>query len=102
MTPVVGLSASDLAHGVVEGEAEGLDVEVNGVTGEIALRPAPVAVFDDEAGIGGQNEIAITATNQSAVVSSATKSHARCFMRANGICHRNSSAQRSRPEDRKA
>jgi hypothetical protein len=32
-------------------------VEVNGIAGEVAFRPAPVAVFDDEAGIGGQNII---------------------------------------------
>jgi len=44
--------ADDLAHGVVEGEAEDLDKEVNGVAGLVTLRPAPVAVFDDEAGIG--------------------------------------------------
>lgn len=48
----------DLAHGVVEGQAEDLDVEVNGIAGKIAFRPAPVAVFDDETGIGGQNKIA--------------------------------------------
>ena len=58
MTPVVVLHASDLAHGVVEGQTEDLDVEVNGVAGEIPFRPAPVAVFDDQAGIGGQNKIA--------------------------------------------
>jgi hypothetical protein len=33
-----------VAHGVVEGQAEDLDMEVNGVTGQIALRPVPVAV----------------------------------------------------------
>ena len=48
----------DLAHGVVEGQAKDLDVEVNGVAGEVPLRPAPIAVFDDEAGISGQNKIA--------------------------------------------
>jgi hypothetical protein len=32
-------------------------VEVNGVAREIALRPAPVAVLEDEAGEGGQQEI---------------------------------------------
>ena len=58
MTPAAGLCAGDLAHGVVEGQAEDLDVEVDGVAGEIAFGPAPVAVFDDEAGIGGQNKIA--------------------------------------------
>ena len=58
MTPAAGLCAGDLAHGVVERQAEDLDVEVNGVAGEIPFRPAPVAVFDDETGIGGQNKIA--------------------------------------------
>jgi hypothetical protein len=57
MTPAVVLCLGDEPHGVVEGEAEDLDVEVNGVTGQIALRPAPVAVFDDEAGIGGQGKV---------------------------------------------
>jgi len=42
----------------MEGQAENLDVEVNGVASEVALGPAPVTVFDDEAGIGGQNKIA--------------------------------------------
>ena len=41
----------------MEGQAEDLDVEVDGVAGELAFGPAPVAVFDDEAGIGGQNEV---------------------------------------------
>ena len=52
------LGAGDLAHGIMEGQAEDLDMEVNGVPGQIALRPAPVAVFDDETGIGGQGIIA--------------------------------------------
>ena len=55
--PVVGLGSGDVAHGVMEGEAQNLDVEINGVTGEIAFGPAPVAVFDDETGIGGQDKI---------------------------------------------
>ena len=59
MMPVAGLlCAGDVTHGVVEGQSQDLDMEVNGVAGEVALRPAPVAVFDDEAGIGGQNKIA--------------------------------------------
>ncbi len=58
MTPAAVLCAGDLAHGVVEGQAEDLDVEVNGVAGEVAFWPAPVGVLDDEAGIGGQNKIA--------------------------------------------
>ncbi len=52
------LSAGDQAHGVVEGQAEELDTEVNGISSKVALRPTPIAVFDDKAGIGGQNEIA--------------------------------------------
>jgi hypothetical protein len=31
MTPAAGLCGGDLAHGVVEGQAEDLDVEVNGI-----------------------------------------------------------------------
>ncbi len=57
MTPAVVLCAGDLAHGVVEGEAEHLDVEVDGVAGEITFRPAPIAIFNAEAGIGGQNKV---------------------------------------------
>jgi hypothetical protein len=33
-------------------------VEVDGVAGEVAFGPAPVTVFYDQAGIGGQNKIA--------------------------------------------
>ena len=50
--------ASALAHGVVEGEAEHTHAEVNGVAGQVALGPAPIAVFDDRGGIGGQEEVA--------------------------------------------
>lgn len=57
MTPAVKLCAGDLAHGVMEGQAGDLDMEVNGVAGEVPFRPAPVGVFDDEVGIGGQNII---------------------------------------------
>jgi hypothetical protein len=48
----------------VEGQAEHLHVEVNGVAGQVAFGPAPVAVFDEEAGKGGQNEIARRAGDQ--------------------------------------
>lgn len=41
----------------MEGHPEHLDMEVDGVAVEIALGPAPVTVFDDETGIGGQNEV---------------------------------------------
>jgi len=40
MTPPAGLCAGDLAHGIVEGQAKNLDVEVNGVAGQIAFWPA--------------------------------------------------------------
>ena len=48
----------NLEHGVVEGQAEHLNAEVDGVAGEVALRPAPIAVLDDEARISGQSKIA--------------------------------------------
>ncbi len=35
------LDTCDVAHSVVEGESENLDVEVNGVAGQVAFRPAP-------------------------------------------------------------
>lgn len=52
------LRLGDVAHGLVEGQAKDLDVEVNGVAGEVALGPAPVAVFDDETGKSRQDKIA--------------------------------------------
>ncbi|HEV2327544.1 MAG TPA: hypothetical protein VGY56_02010 [Verrucomicrobiae bacterium] len=59
MTPVAGLwRARDVAHGIVEGQAEDLDVEVDGVAGQVVFWPAPVGVFDDETWKGGQNKIA--------------------------------------------
>jgi hypothetical protein len=42
----------------VEGPAENLDEKVDGVTSEVALRPAPVGFFDDQTGISGQKKIA--------------------------------------------
>ncbi len=42
----------------MEGQTEYLDVKVNGVAGEVAFGPAPVAVLDDETGIDRQNKIA--------------------------------------------
>ena len=58
------LCAGDLAHGVMEGKAEHLDMEVDGVAGQIAFRPAPVAVFHDEAGIDWQRKIARLADDE--------------------------------------
>ena len=48
-----------MAHGVVEGQTQNLDKEVNGVAGQIALGPTPVAVFDQSRciGISGQLEV---------------------------------------------
>ncbi len=48
----------DLAHRIVEGEAEHLDKEVDGVASEVALRPAPVAVFEEQAFVSRQFEVA--------------------------------------------
>ena len=52
------LRGGDLAQGAVERQAEDLDEEVNGVAGEAAYRPAPVAVFDVEPWINRQDESA--------------------------------------------
>ena len=46
--PTTSSHGVNLAHGVVEGETEDLDVEVDGVAGEVAFGPAPVGVFEDE------------------------------------------------------
>ena len=43
LQPVGGADAGDMAHGVNEGPAEHLDGEVNGIHGQIAPGPAPVA-----------------------------------------------------------
>ena len=43
MTPAAGLLAGNQAHGVVERQAEDLDVEVDGIAGEVAFGPAPVS-----------------------------------------------------------
>jgi len=42
----------------MKGQAEDFDAKVDGVAGQIALRPAPVGVFDDQSRIVGQQEIA--------------------------------------------
>src|SRR2546423_8072034 len=51
-------SAGDLAHGIVKAQAQDLDEEVDGVAGQFALGPAPVAVFEEQAREGGQLEVA--------------------------------------------
>ena len=64
MTPVALLQLfpadlwrGDFAHGVRERQAEHLDEEVDGISGHVALGPAPVTFFYDETGISGQLEI---------------------------------------------
>ena len=42
----------------MEGQAEDLDAEVNGIAGQISFRPAPIGLLEDETGIGGQTKIA--------------------------------------------
>ena len=41
----------------MEGQTEDLHEEVDGVTGLVALGPAPVTVFDDETGEGGYAKV---------------------------------------------
>ena len=53
---VVVLGRGDLAHGVME-EAQHAHEEVNGIAGQVPFWPAPIAVFDDQTGIGGQDKI---------------------------------------------
>ena len=47
------MRAGEFAHGVVEGQAQGFHAEVDGVAGQVALGPAPVALFEDQARMGG-------------------------------------------------
>jgi len=48
----------------METHAQDVDEEVDGIALEVALRPAPVAFFEDETGVGGQLEIARLLLNQ--------------------------------------
>lgn len=52
------LRSKDLAHGVVEGEAKDLDKKVDGVAAFVLLGPAPIGVFDDEALVAGEFQVA--------------------------------------------
>ena len=47
-----------MAHGVVEGQTQNLDKEVDGVASEVSLGPAPIAVFDQQSSVVGQFEVA--------------------------------------------
>lgn len=42
----------------MKGQLQNMDKEVDGVPFEVALVPAPIRFFDDEAGKGGQLEVA--------------------------------------------
>lgn len=42
----------------MEGEAQDTHEEVDGVAGQVPLGPTPVTLFDDQAGIAGQGEVA--------------------------------------------
>lgn len=54
------LRCGEFAHGGVEGEAEDLDEEVDGVAGLVSFGPAPIRVLRDEAGEGGHRKVAAT------------------------------------------
>ena len=58
MDPGLLLGLGDLAHSLMEGEAENLDKEVDGIASQVTLRPAPVAVFEEQALVSGQFEVA--------------------------------------------
>ena len=63
MTPAVGFTvagsfAGDVVHGLVEGQPQDLDKEVDGVTFQAASVPVPIGFLDDEAGEGGQLQVA--------------------------------------------
>lgn len=45
---------NDLAHGIVEAHFEDVDEEVDGVTLQVVVGPAPVAFLDDQTWVGGQ------------------------------------------------
>ena len=64
-----GLWACDLLHGVVEGEAYDPDEEVDGIARELALRPAPVGLFDEETRMVDQLVVAPFALAQGEVTS---------------------------------
>ena len=49
---------SDLAHSLMEGEAEHLDEQVDGIASQLARWPTPIAVFDEQALVSDQFKIA--------------------------------------------
>ena len=50
-------SRQDGVHGLVEREALDFDEEVDGVAGQIAFGPAPIAVLDEETAEGGDGKV---------------------------------------------
>ena len=48
----------------MEREAQDLDEEINSVARQVAVRPSPIAGFDDETWKGGHNEIALRVFEQ--------------------------------------
>jgi len=54
----LALRPGDGAHGVVEAHPQHLDEKVDGVAGQCALGPAPVALFEDQARMAGQLKVA--------------------------------------------
>src|SRR2546430_3138846 len=61
-------SAGDLAHGIVKAQAQDLDEELDGVAGQFALGPAPVAVFEEQAREGRSEEHTSELQSQSNLV----------------------------------
>ena len=61
-------SGQDGVHGRVEREALDFDEEVDGVAGQLALGPAPIAVFDKEAAVGGDGKISGLALDEGETV----------------------------------
>jgi len=55
---VCGLGPGDLVHGVVEAQPQDVHAKVDGIAGEVALRPPPIGVFDQESLEGRQLEVA--------------------------------------------
>ena len=52
------LRSGDGAHGVVKAHPQHLDEKVDGVAGQCALGPAPVALFEEQAWMTGQLKVA--------------------------------------------
>lgn len=61
-------SRQDSVHGFVEREPLDFDEEVDGVPGQIALGPAPIAVFDGESAVGGDGKISGLALDEGETV----------------------------------